>query len=197
MFWLGKLILQPCLTTLQIAIIPAIECGAGDAQLGYAAKIRELEIQSTKLLDRRIEADNKTVIAAYEERISKLEQEKLLLAEKADLSGQPVATFEQMFELAMRFPANLCNVLESGRFDLQRLVLKLTFSHRIAYDRNEGFRTPKLSLPFSMLGVNQSADCNMAEEVGFEPTEDLHLRWFSRPVHSTTLPLLRAVMLLA
>lgn len=34
-------------------------------------------------------------------------------------------------------------------------------------------------------------DKQVAEEVGFEPTEDLHLRWFSRPVHSTTLPLLR------
>ena len=33
--------------------------------------------------------------------------------------------------------------------------------------------------------------CRMAEEVGFEPTVDFHLRRFSRPVHSTTLPLLR------
>ena len=33
----------------------------------------------------------------------------------------------------------------------------------------------------------------MAEEVGFEPTVDFHLRWFSRPVHSTALPLLRQV----
>ena len=40
----------------------------------YAKKIRELETQSTKLLDRLIEADNKTVISAYEARISKLEQ---------------------------------------------------------------------------------------------------------------------------
>ena len=31
----------------------------------------------------------------------------------------------------------------------------------------------------------------VAEEVGFEPTVDFHLRRFSRPVHSTTLPLLR------
>ena len=31
----------------------------------------------------------------------------------------------------------------------------------------------------------------MAEEVGFEPTEGVNLRRFSRPVHSTTLPLLR------
>lgn len=32
---------------------------------------------------------------------------------------------------------------------------------------------------------------NVAEEVGFEPTEGVNPRRFSRPVHSTTLPLLR------
>ena len=32
----------------------------------------------------------------------------------------------------------------------------------------------------------------LAEEVGFEPTVRSHARWFSRPVHSTTLPLLRS-----
>jgi hypothetical protein len=31
----------------------------------------------------------------------------------------------------------------------------------------------------------------VAEEVGFEPTERLHARWFSRPVPSTARPLLR------
>ena len=34
----------------------------------------------------------------------------------------------------------------------------------------------------------------MAEEVGFEPTEGVNLRRFSRPVHSTTLPLLRQAL---
>ena len=32
----------------------------------------------------------------------------------------------------------------------------------------------------------------VAEEVGFEPTVRFHARRFSRPVHSTTLPLLRS-----
>ena len=32
----------------------------------------------------------------------------------------------------------------------------------------------------------------MAEEVGFEPTVGVNPRRFSRPVHSTTLPLLRS-----
>lgn len=31
--------------------------------------------------------------------------------------------------------------------------------------------------------VGQAYSClHMADGVGFEPTEDLHLRWFSRPV---------------
>ncbi len=35
----------------------------------------------------------------------------------------------------------------------------------------------------------------VAEEQGFEPWEDFHPRRFSRPVHSTTLPLLRPGLL--
>ena len=31
----------------------------------------------------------------------------------------------------------------------------------------------------------------MADGVGFEPTEPLQARWFSRPVHSTALPPIR------
>ena len=34
----------------------------------------------------------------------------------------------------------------------------------------------------------------VAEEQGFEPWEDFHPRRFSRPVHSTTLPLLRQAL---
>ena len=46
-------------------------------------------------------------------------------------------------------------------------------------------------LNFSLLIKISSLFRYMAEEVGFEPTVDFHLRRFSRPVHSTTLPLLR------
>ena len=36
----------------------------------------------------------------------------------------------------------------------------------------------------------------MAERVGFEPTKELPLRWFSRPVLSTAQPPLQIVVLL-
>ena len=37
----------------------------------------------------------------------------------------------------------------------------------------------------------ETKESQVAEEQGFEPWEDFHPRRFSRPVHSTTLPLLR------
>ena len=40
-------------------------------------------------------------------------------------------------------------------------------------------------------GYATASKAVMAEEQGFEPWEDFHPRRFSRPVHSTTLPLLR------
>lgn len=57
-----------------------------------------------------MEAENKTVIKAYETKIAALEQDKLILEEKAASSGRPNSAFAQMFELAMAFPANLWKI---------------------------------------------------------------------------------------
>ncbi len=98
----------------------------------YGAKIKELEKQNAKLLDRLVETDNASIIKAYEKRIADLDEERLILNKKAARVGQPRAPFEQMFELAMQFPASLCKFWETGRFELQRLVLKLTFFGEVA-----------------------------------------------------------------
>ena len=55
-----------------------------------------------------------------------------------------------------------------------------------------------ISLKQRSYSRNYGLVCNlgkqMAEEVGFEPTERVNVRWFSRPVHSTTLPLLLSIL---
>jgi len=43
-------------------------------------------------------------------------------------------------------------IWSSGKLELQRMVLKLTFTDRLTYIKNEGFRTPNLSSPFKALG---------------------------------------------
>ena len=42
--WLGRLILQPSLTALQIPVVPAIERGAGNAQLGQRQACRQMAL---------------------------------------------------------------------------------------------------------------------------------------------------------
>lgn len=51
----------------------------------YGTRIAELDRQIGQLLDRLIDADGKSVIAAYEKRIGTLEEEKLVLSERPAL----------------------------------------------------------------------------------------------------------------
>ncbi len=157
-----------------------------------AAQIKAADQKIDGLLDKLLEVDSSTVIKACEKKIEKLERDKLVLKEKAANCSGSSGSFEKVFELASRILANPCNLWLSRHIELQRLVLKLVFSDKMAYHRNQGFRTPTLSLPFKALVDFSDAENNMAEEVGFEPTVRFHARRFSRPVHSTTLPLLRS-----
>ena len=123
-------------------------------EVGAALKreLVETEKKIEQLVEAVVEATNPRVIAAYEQRIEKLERQKLVLAEKEDQSDIQTGSFEKLFELSIRFLASPCKIWDSGSFQLQRLVLKLVFSEHLAYCRETGFRTPKTTLPFSMLG---------------------------------------------
>ena len=126
-------------------------------QAASAAKTLKQDIQTVEdkielLVDRIVDASNPRVVAACEKRIANLERERLILAEKALEAGKPSRSFDELFELSIRFLSSPFRIWASGRFELQRTVLKLVFSEHLAYCRDEGFRTPKTSLPFSMLG---------------------------------------------
>ncbi len=166
---------------------------ASENKTALKKQIKETEATIDTYLDKIVEVDSLTVIKAYEKKIEKLERAKLVLEEKAANCTATSGRFEKVFELASAVLSSPCNLWHSGRIDLQKLVLKLVFGERIAYRRNEGFRTPILTLPFRALEGVSGEKCSMAEEVGFEPTVRFHARRFSRPVHSTTLPLLRLI----
>ena len=112
----------------------------------------DAENKIEQLIDAVVEATNPRVIAAYERRIEALEQQKLILAEKERELGATPKGFDNLFEHSIRFLSSPYKLWQTGRFEMQRLVLKLVFSEHLAYSRNEGFRTPKTTLPFSMLG---------------------------------------------
>ncbi|WP_121940313.1 zinc ribbon domain-containing protein [Eilatimonas milleporae] len=116
--------------------------------------MRDAESQIRKLVDRIVDATNERVITALENRISELEKRKLILAEKAQNTAAPQPAFDEVLELSLRVLANPYKIWASGKFTLRRLVLKLVFPEPLHYTRHEGYRTPKTSLPFNVLGGN-------------------------------------------
>ena len=135
-------------------------------------EIRKIESQVDQLLDRIVQADTPSVVAAYEKRISKLERDKLLLEDSVATMGRPKHTPAELFELAIQFLSSPWKIWEKGKFEERRMVLKLAFCKRISYHRERGFTNPEFSLPFRVLGGN-SGDFNaikkMAHPRGFEP----------------------------
>ncbi|RVT87177.1 recombinase family protein [Rhodobacteraceae bacterium CCMM004] len=133
------------------------------------AQAQTIERQIAKLLDRIVDAGSDSVIAAYEKRIADLEQEKLVLDERASRRGKPVHAYEEMFELAVRFLSNPWDIWAKGDLNWRRTVLRLAFARPITYSRKTGVRTPDLALPFKALRGFEMPKNGMARWGGFEP----------------------------
>ncbi len=151
----------------------------------------KIEKQIDGLLDRIVDASMPSVVSAYEKRLARLEQDKLVTQEKLGKTAEPNHSFDQLFELACAFLANPWKLWESGQLTLQRTVLKLAFAERITYCRKTGLRTPETTLPFKVLAGVSGQKCEMAETMGFEPTRPLRAYSLSRGAPSTTRPRLR------
>ena len=130
---------------------------------------RRMDKEIDALLDRVVDASLPSVINAYETRIRRFEEQKLLLQEKLANCAPPASNFDDALRTALDFLANHWNLWQSDHLDDRRTVLKLTFSERLAYKCKEGFRTASLSMPFNMLAGILSGKMEMVRPAGFEP----------------------------
>ncbi len=124
-------------------------------------ELKVIENKVEKFLGRIVETDNMTLVTTYENKVRKLEEEKIAINEKVRNCGRPLKTFDEAFEPAFRFLSNPYKLWESNRLEDKRAVLKLVFAERLPYDRNEGLRTPALSLPFCLTGQLKGNDYAM------------------------------------
>ena len=122
-----------------------------------------------QFLDRVVEADNSILIETYETKIRSLQEEKVYLSEKVRNCGRPLDTFENTFRTAIEFLGNPQKLWQSDNIEDQRMLLRMTFSDKITYDRNQGFRTAAMSQPFSLLEELKGGKYEMVEGAGFEP----------------------------
>ncbi|WP_429646588.1 recombinase family protein [Skermanella aerolata] len=134
----------------------------------FGAQLIKIERQVSQFLERILDASVPSVIAAYEDRVRKLEEEKLIINERMANAGRPASRFDDALRTALGFLANPCNLWSSDRLEDRRAVLKLAFAERLRYARKEGFRTAKLSLPFKVVGEFSGSVEKVARPKRFE-----------------------------
>ncbi len=115
-------------------------------------RIKKADKEIANLVDMAVNASSPVVLAAYEKKIEKLENDKLALREKLKNPGKTGYSYSELFELSMRFLSSPCKVWNSKRFNLQKIVLRLVFAEPALYCRENGFLNTKFSMPFNMLG---------------------------------------------
>ncbi|WP_248127530.1 hypothetical protein [Brucella pituitosa] len=128
----------------------------------------KIERQVSQFLERILDASVPSVIGAYEDRVRKLEEEKLAIRESMATVARPVSSFDNTLRTALEFLSNPWNLWNSERLEDRRAVLKLMFSDHLRYTRRNGFRTANLSLPFKMLNRFSGEKKEMAHRTGFE-----------------------------
>ena len=133
------------------------------------SELARIEKQVGQLLERILDATVPSVIAAYEERVRKLEEDRAVIRERMTGRAAPATSFDDALRTALDFIASPWNLWSSGKLDDQRAVLKLAFAKRLRYLRGEGFRTAELSLPFRVLSGALGVENGMARPGGFEP----------------------------
>ncbi len=122
-----------------------------------------------RVVDRLVDADTETLVKAYEARIEGMQHERRVIEDRIKNADKPPATFEDTFELAMKFLSNPWKIWDFGHLGLRRIVLNLALAEPLTYDRKAGLRTAKTTLPFNMLGSFFIAKCGLVEPRGIEP----------------------------
>ncbi|WP_227271256.1 recombinase family protein [Roseobacter weihaiensis] len=142
---------------------------SGQSRKSLANSLRKIESQIDTFVDRIGEASSPAAIAAYERKISALEEERLLAEEKLTgigaQNGGKDREAKEKIELSLAFLANPWKLWETGDKTLRKLVLRLTFLERLRYCRSEGHRTPQVTVPFTFFEIS-GEKCQMVPRRG-------------------------------
>ncbi len=140
---------------------------AESAKKALEKQCKEAEAQIEGLLDRIVDASSPTVVTAYENRIAKLEREKIRLADRASRIVPPKGRFEEFIELSLEFLARPWNLYENGSLTMKQTVLRLAFPEPLRYSRENGYRTIKTAFPFKVLAgfCNQNSEMVLLERI--------------------------------
>ncbi len=140
-----------------------------EVSAGLKRELALVEKQIESLVQRVMDATCATVISAYEAKIERLERQRAEFKERQQHLQPPKGSFEKLIEHSLVFLTNPHKLWASGDLAAKRTVLRLAFVERLAYCRKTGYRTPKTSFPFKVLGQIHRGEYDMVEPRGIEP----------------------------
>lgn len=136
---------------------------------------QQIEVKLERLVERVVSADSPTLVNAYERQIKQLEEQRIITTEKIRDCGKSHDTMQKINRTSLNLLQNPHAHWVSSDLPGKRLVLKATFAQPLAYHRNEGYRTPALSLPFSLLRGFDSQKGEMAHTSGISSNKVMQL----------------------
>jgi hypothetical protein len=119
----------------------------GDRMALLKAELSGIERKTAQLMERLIEAENPTLIAAYEEQVRKLHTQRIAVQEKLAAPAPAQASFEETYRTAMEFVENPANLWGSDNLKARRVVPKLLFGGRMLYRKNRVIEPPESPIP--------------------------------------------------
>ncbi len=144
--------------------------GVGERTEAMKSELKALSRKADQLMDRLVDTSDAALVPAYEKKLRDLELRKAELTERIGQCGRQLPDFRETYRTALAFLANPWNLWASERLEDKRKVLRMAFSEPLRYDRNTGYRTADLTLPFKVLAGIESEKMEMVPPVGLEPT---------------------------
>ena len=121
-------------------------------------------------VERLASTDDNMVSKVIESHIKELESQKAVLQRDLGKKNETELTTEEKLETVYNFISKPYKLWDSGALDDQRTALKLTFSNKLIYDKENGFRTAAYALPFRLLRESASNNSSLVHPAGVEPT---------------------------
>ena len=123
-----------------------------ERRMRLATEIEQAEEDLRNLADKLARSKSEVVSDALEERIEEVSREHRQLLAQLETDATQLPDFGTAFEQVRHILRNPYLIWETGDLKLRRLVVRLAFNGKLEYDRQTGFGTTELSLPYLIAG---------------------------------------------
>ena len=137
-----------------------------------SAKRRQLQTaqdQKERLIDLVSRASAENTIRAYESKINKLHEKEVVLKESLESCSIDKMDIGTALDIVFDFLKNPLKQWEKPNINSKRLVLRLVFQEKLAYNIADGFETATLSLPLRVFSLSEAQNSCLVDPSGIEP----------------------------